>query len=327
MKKILIDTDTASDDAVALLMALREPSLYVLAITTVAGNVCVEKTTRNALVSIAYAGTYQPPVFQGMHKPLLREHHDAGFIHGEDGMGDLGTLKAPLAEKQPEHAVDAIIRLIRAGAGDIEIAALGPLTNLAMAILKAPKVMRKVPRVTIMGGAAFLGNANPLAEYNIWEDPEAADILFASGIPVTMVAIEACRGESMLTAQEIEHWYACGLPLAKFCMDINRSLMDLKEKDLGYRALTLPDETAIAVLARPDLVAGSFGAYTRVETRASPSALGTTVNDLRTAESHPFYAKRVGTLPQQNCTVVYQLNSRAFKDYVFSLIAGEGGQT
>jgi len=312
LKKIIIDTDTASDDAVAIIMALREPSLRVLAITTVAGNVAVEKTTHNALMSIAYAGTYQPQVYQGMHKPLLRAHRDAGFIHGEDGMGDLGTLIEPTSKKQEEHAVDAMINIIREGQGDIEIVALGPLTNLAMAITKAPDVMRNVPRITIMGGAAFLGNANPLAEYNIWEDPEAADIMFAFGVPVTMVAIEACRGESMLTAEEIDFLSECGSPLGKFCMDINRSLMALKERDLGYRVLTLPDETAVAVLARPDLVTGSFEAYTRVETGGSASALGTTVNDQRVSAEHVF-----------NCNVVHALNSRAFKDYVFSLLGCE----
>jgi purine nucleosidase len=320
LKKIIIDTDTASDDAVAIIMALREPELKVLAITTVVGNVPVTQATRNALISIAAAGTYQPPVYEGMTKPMFRDHHDATSIHGRDGMGDLGTIKEPLQKKEKLHAVDALIRTIREGDGDIEIVTLGPLTNIAMAIIKAPEVMKKVPRITMMGGAAFEGNAMPMAEFNIWQDAEAADILFEFGIPVTMAAIEACYGEAELNPQDLETLQKSGSKLAAFCVDINRGLIAINKKFFGSPTLQLPDPTAVAVLARPEIITGSFDSYTRVETTGGEQTYGTTVNDRRTEETHPFRADNNEAIGDFNCKVVYQLNGRAFKDYLFSRV-------
>ncbi len=320
MKKIIIDTDTASDDAVALVMALREPALEVVAITTVMGNVSVEKATRNALMCVEYAGSYSPPVFEGMAKPMFREHHDAAVIHGNDGMGDLGYLKEPTLTKGKLHAVDAIIKLVNEGNGNIELVALGPLTNIGMAIIKAPEVMKKVSCITIMGGAAFKGNTSPLSEFNIWQDAEAADIMFAFSVPIVMAAIEACRGESEITAEEMDSLVNTGSRLAKFCIECNRTVYTLTEKDTGIRSFTLPDPTAIAVLVKPELITGSFDSYTRVETRGSEYVYGTTVNDKRTKETSPFRAVQDETIGEFNCKVVYQLNSRAYKDYIFSLI-------
>ena len=127
---------------------------------------------------VEYAGSYQPPVYEGMAKPMFRPHRDAAVIHGVDGMGDLGYLQEPTITKGDMHAVDAIIKIIQEGDGDIELVTIGPLTNIGMAIIKAPEVMKKVPCITIMGGAAFKGNTSPLSEFNIWEDAEAADIVF-----------------------------------------------------------------------------------------------------------------------------------------------------
>jgi purine nucleosidase len=325
LKKIIIDTDTASDDAVAIVMALREPQLKVLAITTVVGNIPVKTATRNALICIEAAGTYAPPVYEGIAKPMFREHRDATSIHGNDGMGDLGTLKEPTLKIEKMHAVDAIIKIVREGDGDIEIVALGTLTNVALAIVKAPEVMKKVPCITIMGGAAFEGNSNPLAEYNIWQDAEAADILFASGIPVVMAAIEACHDESEFSAQDLEYLRTCGSKLATFCVDINRGLIACDEAYFGHPALTLPDPTAIAILVKPELIKGSFDCYTRVETTGSEQVYGATINDRRTEATHPFRADNNEKIGDFNCKVVYQLHGQAFKDYVFSLIVDKSG--
>ncbi len=320
LKKIIIDTDTASDDAVALVMALREPALQVLAITTVMGNVTVEKATRNALMCVEYAGSYQPPVYQGASRPMFREHRDAAVIHGNDGMGDLGYLKKPEIVKQDMHAVDAIINVIGEGDGDIELVTIGPLTNIGLAILKAPEVMKKVPCITIMGGAAFKGNTSPLSEFNIWQDAEAADIMFASGIPVVMAAIEACRGECEVNAEEMDYLRGTGSRLANFCVECNRTVYTLTEKDTGVLSFTLPDPTTIAALVKPEIITGSFDAYTRVETHGSEYVYGTTVNDRRTEATHPFRSQRDQVLHQPNCKVVYALDPRKYKDYIFSLI-------
>jgi purine nucleosidase len=255
-----------------------------------------------------------------MAKPMFREHHDAAVIHGNDGMGDLGYLKEPSITKEDLHAVDAIIKLIDEGNGDIELVTLGPLTNIAMAIIKAPDIMKKVPCITIMGGAAFKGNTSPLSEFNIWQDAEAADIMFGFSVPVVMAAIEACRGESEIFADEMDRLVNTGSRLAKFCIECNRTVYTLTEKDTGIRSFTLPDPTAIAVLVKPELITGSFDSYTRVETRGSEYVYGTTVNDRRTRESSPFRAAHDDSIGNFNCKVVHQLNSRAYKDYIFSLI-------
>ena len=168
----LIDTDTASDDAVALIMALKAPDIRVAAITTVAGNVDVHQATRNALYTAELCGQ-DVPVYAGAGKPLLREYQDATWFHGRDGLGD-HDFPAPRNSAQKLHAVDAIIDTIETHAG-LTLVTLGPLTNIALALAKQPNIAEKVSRCVVMGGAPCCeGNVTPAAEYNIWVDPEAA---------------------------------------------------------------------------------------------------------------------------------------------------------
>ncbi|MBC3514820.1 nucleoside hydrolase [Neobittarella massiliensis] len=321
MKKIIIDTDTASDDAVALVMALREPALEVLAITAVAGNVTLDLATKNACLAATYADTYLPPIYAGAERPLVRALNTATNVHGEDGMGDMpaGFFKEPATEPQPQRAVDAIIDLIAGGDGDIELVTLGPLTNIALAILQAPEVMKKVPHITMMGGAAFAGNANPTAEFNIWVDAEAADVVFASGIPITMATIEACFGSAKFTPEEIEQLQRSQSEVAHFCADCNRTLIDLNASLLGEPGLDLPDPTAIAILARPELIQGYFTGYARVETAGSALTDGMVVCDRRAPQTVQAMAKG-SSLHRHNATVVYEIDGPAFKEYLLSLV-------
>ena len=321
MKKIIIDTDTASDDAVALVMALREPALEVLAITAVAGNVTLDLATKNACLAATYADTYLPPIYAGAERPLVRALNTATNVHGEDGMGDMpvGFFKEPATEPQPQRAVDAIIDLIAGGDGDIELVTLGPLTNIALAILQAPEMMKKVPHITMMGGAAFAGNANPTAEFNIWVDAEAADVVFASGIPITMATIEACFGSAKFTPEEIEQLQRSQSEAARFCADCNRTLIDLNARLLGEPGLDLPDPTAIAILARPELIQGYFTGYARVETAGSALTDGMVVCDRRAPQTVQAMAKG-SSLHRHNATVVYEIDGPAFKEYLLSLV-------
>ncbi len=169
MRKFLIDTDTASDDAVAIMMALAAPDVSVLALTTVAGNVSLEQATRNALVTAEICGS-NVPVFVGAGAPLTRAHDHAHWFHGKDGLGDHG-YPAPKRAPEREHAVDAILRL----AGDepgLTLVTLGPLTNIALAIARDPAIAGRIGRCVVMGGAPCCeGNVTPAAEYNIWVDP------------------------------------------------------------------------------------------------------------------------------------------------------------
>lgn len=150
MRKLIIDTDTASDDAIALVLALRWPDVEIKAVTTVAGNVPVEAATRNAMVSIAMADAYRPPVYRGCDRPLWRRQITAQQVHGRDGLGDRGYPDPGIPLEQ-EHAVDAIARLVRENEG-IDIVTLGPLTNIAMAIRLYPATMSRVRSITAMGG-------------------------------------------------------------------------------------------------------------------------------------------------------------------------------
>ena len=173
MRKIIIDTDTGSDDAVAILMALRDPSVQVLAVTTVCGNVNMEQATINAFRSIDAARTYVPPVYKGAFRPLYWDLVTGQFAHGQDGMGDMG-LPIPDMQAETEHAVEAILRLVKENPGEIEIVALGPATNLALAMMKDPEAMKQVKHIYSMGSGGYgKGNATSVAEFNVFVDAEA----------------------------------------------------------------------------------------------------------------------------------------------------------
>lgn len=314
-KKIIIDTDTASDDAVALLMALRDPNIEVVAITTVSGNMPVEISTYNARMSAEYAGTYVPPIYPGASHPLVAEAdgRHAFTTHGNDGMGDLGTLKKPTIPEQDKFAVDAILDIIEEGDGDIEIVTLGPLTNIAMAILQNPEVMKKVPHITMMGGAAFGGNITPTAEYNIWVDAEAADLVCDFDIPFTMSTIEACYNSAWFGQEEMDYLMGTNSELAILTVECNRTMTEKMKEMTGVASFGLPDPTAIAILAHPEMITGSFDAYTRVETKGSELTYGMTISDKRTGEMEQ-------TMMKKNSKIVYELDRNMFLDYMYKLI-------
>ena len=178
MRNFLIDTDTASDDAVAIIMALAAPDVRVLGLTTVAGNVGLEQATRNALLTAEICNS-DVPVFAGAAEPLTRAHEHAHWFHGADGLGDHG-YPAPKRKPEREHAVDAILRLADAEPG-LTLVTLGPLTNIALALARDPSLAGRIGRCVVMGGAPCCeGNVTPAAEYNIWVDPEAARTVFRS---------------------------------------------------------------------------------------------------------------------------------------------------
>ena len=193
MRHFLIDTDTASDDAVALIMALREPSIKVEAITVVAGNCPLETCLKNALISIERAGTYIPPIYSGIPKPLFRKLFTSEFVHGQDGMGNM-NLPQPALEVQSAHAVDAIIEMAHRFPGELEIVTLGPLSNLAMALLREPELPALVKQIYIMGGAGLgAGNITPVAEFNFYVDAEAVHLVMQANFVKTVVELSATR--------------------------------------------------------------------------------------------------------------------------------------
>jgi len=277
MERLIIDTDTASDDAVALLMALRWPQVHVEAITVVAGNVPLEMGSRNARYTVELCDR-ETPVYEGAARPLLREPSWAFFFHGTDGLGDVG-YPPPTRPPAPGHAVDALIRLIRAAPGAYTLVTLGPLTNIALALRQAPDLAAAVRQCVVMGGAACtVGNITPAAEYNIWVDPEAARIVFHSGMPILMVGWEHCRGAAALDDADMARLRAIGTPHAAFALDCNRTALRASREWLGEPGLTLPDPVTMAIVLDPAVCTARSRHYVDVETQ-SELTRGMTVVD------------------------------------------------
>jgi purine nucleosidase len=245
MRAFLIDTDTASDDAVAIIMALSAPDVKVCGLTTVAGNVGLDQATRNALYTAEVCGA-DVPVFKGAAAPLTRAHEDAHWFHGRDGLSDR-NYPAPKRRPEIEHAVDAISRLCRAEPG-LTLVTLGPLTNVALALARDPSLVAHVGRCVVMGGAPCCeGNVTPAAEYNIWVDPEAARMVFRSGLPIEMVGWQVSRASSVLAEEEIAAILALGTAKARFAIECNGRAKEAYFIQTGETGLSLADPTAMAV--------------------------------------------------------------------------------
>jgi purine nucleosidase len=275
-RRFLIDTDTASDDAVALIMALRAPDVSVAAITTVAGNVPVAQATRNALYTAELCGS-DVPVYPGAAHPLWREHMHAEWFHGKDGLGDHGY---PAARRAPEpaHAADAIIQSIEANPG-IVLVTLGPLTNVAIALARSPGIAGKVGRVVVMGGNPCCeGNVTPAAEYNMWVDPEAARMVLRSGMPIELVGWHLCRGNAVLNPDDIRHVESLGTPLGRFTIECNSTAMAAYHRQTGEAGISLPDPVAMAIALDPGICTAATSHAVEVEV-TSELTRGMTVVD------------------------------------------------
>jgi purine nucleosidase len=262
-RNILIETDTASDDAVALIMALRSPHVKVLAITVVAGDVSVEQGTRNALFTAELCDA-SVPIFSGAAAPLVRPLEDAAWFHGRDGLGDHGYQPGSrLAEN--EFAVNAMVRVIEANPG-IEVITLGPLTNLALALRQSPQLAEKVSRCVVMGGAPCCeGNVTPAAEYNFWADPEAARVVLRSQLPIELVGWQLSRGAAVVKGHEIEEILALGTSFAEFAIRANDTAAQAYWMQTREEGIALPDPIAMAILLDPALALVSSNHFMDVQ--------------------------------------------------------------
>src|SRR5580765_5005848 len=210
-RPIIIDTDPGQDDAVAILLALASPAeLEVLGIVAVAGNVPLALTQRNARIVCELAGRPDLPVYAGCERPMHRSLVTAEYIHGKTGL-DGPVLPEPTMALQPQHGVDYLVETLRrAEDGGITLCTLGPLTNIGMALVKAPDIVPKVREIVMMGGAYFeVGNTTPAAEFNIYVDPHAADLVLRSGIPVTIIPLDVSH-KALTTAPRIPRFRALG---------------------------------------------------------------------------------------------------------------------
>lgn len=277
----LIDTDTASDDAVALIMALRSPEIQVVAITTVAGNVDVHQAARNALYTTELCDS-NVPVFAGAEQPLNRAHISASWFHGRDGLGGHG-YPPPRRAPEKQIATDAIIGTIESHPGLI-LVTLGPLTNIALALQKKPSIVAKVSRCVVMGGAPCCeGNVTPAAEYNIWCDPEAARIVVRSGLPIELVGWHLCRGEAVLNPSDIQRVLSFGTPVAKFAIECNSRGQEAFFEQSGEHGISLPDPVAMAIALDPSIVTSQSEHFVEVETQSELTRGMTVVDRLNVA--------------------------------------------
>ncbi len=280
-RKFLIDTDTASDDAVALLMALRHPDVEVAAITVVSGNVPLAQGVTNALVTAELCGS-DVSVFAGADKPLFREAEYAEWFHGSDGMGDQ-FYPAPQRQPEEKHAVEAIIDTLTTET-DLEVVTLGPLTNLALALQREPSIAAKVKKCYIMGGApCTVGNVTPAAEFNIWVDPEAAQIVFRSGLPIEMVGWHLCRGEANLRPDDIDLVRSFDTPYAHFTIDCNRTAQEANRIQSGEIGIPLPDPTTMAIALDPSICTERSNHRVEIETKGEFTRGMTVVDELNVA--------------------------------------------
>jgi purine nucleosidase len=277
MRRFLIDTDTASDDAVALVLALTEPSIVVEAITVVAGNVPLDRAVQNALYTRELCGS-KAPVHAGAGEPV----HDQGpvtaeNVHGQDGMGDVGL---PLTGREPDegHAVDILIELAHRYPGELTLVTLGPLTNVALALRKDPSIARLYQRVVVMGGTGdHSGNITPAAEFNIYVDPEAAAEVFASGMPLEMVGWDVSRDHAVLRPEDLDALRETGR-LGAFCVDIQAQLLKFCHDVTHIDGVDLPDPVTVAYAIDPTIATGTRRAFVTVET-AGTHTRGMTVVD------------------------------------------------
>jgi purine nucleosidase len=267
VRHFIIDTDTASDDAVALVMAMRHPGVQIEAITVVAGNVPVDQGVQNALYTVELC-QQAIPVYRGMPAPLIRPLETAQFVHGQDGMGDIGL---PLSGRLPAagDAVSVLIENIHRFAGNITLLALGPLTNVATAVRKDPLVVSAVSECVIMGGTGQgHGNITPVGEYNFWADPEAAKIVFESGMPLKMVGWDISRTYAVLDPQDTAELRAIGTSLAKFCVDIQDAVKKFAMTQSKLSGFDLPDPIATAIALQPEVATETKPLYVAIETQS-----------------------------------------------------------
>lgn len=289
-RHVIIDTDPGVDDALALILALQSPELRVDAITTVSGNVHVEIATRNALTVLGlFPPERRPRVAKGADRPLARPLYTAAHVHGDDGLGGVSALRLP--DGQPHyppanaalaacHAVDCLLDLIRRFPGELTLIALGPLTNVALALQRDEAVMRQLADVVIMGGAVTVpGNITPVAEFNIYVDPEAAQIVMTSGLPLTLIGLDVT--ERVRLTAEILDQQVCplGTWLSRFLLDCTAQTIQFSTRVERPPGMAMHDPLAVGAVIDPTLVR-TTPLPLQVETTGERTA-GMTVADRR----------------------------------------------
>ncbi|MDN5451334.1 MAG: pyrimidine-specific ribonucleoside hydrolase RihA [Enterobacterales bacterium] len=297
---IILDCDPGHDDAIALILALASPELELKAVTTSAGNQTPEKTLRNALRILTLLQRSDIPVAGGAVKPLMRELIIADNVHGESGL-DGPELPEPNFAPQQCNAVELIAKTLRESKEPMTIVATGPLTNIALLLTSHAELQPKIARIVIMGGAAGLGNWTPAAEFNIYVDPEAAEIVFQSGLPMVMAGLDVTH-RAQIMSEDIERFRQLGNPVASVVADLLDFFMEYhKQEKWGFQGAPLHDPCTIAWLIKPSMFT-CVERWVGVETQGKYTQ-GMTVVD---------YYSLTNNAP--NTTVMMDIDRQAFVD-------------
>ncbi len=295
VRKIIIDTDPGQDDAVAILLALGSPDeLEVLGVTAVAGNVPLPLTARNALIVCELAGRRDIAVFAGCDAPLKRKLVTAEHVHGKTGL-DGPVLPEPTMALHPGHAVDFIIDTLRSHPpGTVTLCPLGPLTNIATAFSRAPDIVVRVQEIVLMGGAYFeVGNITPAAEFNIYVDPEAAEIVFRSGAPIVVMPLDVTH-KALTNAARVQAFCDLGTEPGRMVAEWTDFFERFDKDKYGSMGAPLHDPCVIAWLIRPELFSGRH-INVEIET-TSELTLGMTVADWWRVTKRPANAMFMGDI-------------------------------
>ncbi len=294
-RHIIIDTDPGQDDAVAILLALASPEdVTVLGITAVAGNVPLDLTSKNARVVCELAGKRDTLVFAGCDRPMAHTLVTAEHVHGKTGL-DGEALPEPTMPLQEQHAVDFIIETLRTEpSGTVTLCPLGPLTNVATALTQAPDIADRIQEIVLMGGAYFeVGNITPAAEFNIYVDPEAADIVFKSGVPLTVMPLDVTH-KALTTQARVDAFEALGTPVGKAVAGWTHFFERFDKEKYGSAGAPLHDPCVIAYLIKPQLFSGRH-INVEIETH-SDLTRGMTVADWWRVTDRPANATFMGSI-------------------------------
>lgn len=297
---VILDCDPGHDDAIALILACASPELDIKAVTTSAGNQTPEKTLNNALRILTLVGRTDIPVAGGALKPLSRELIIADNVHGETGL-DGPVLPDPGFKPQPIHAVELMANILRESKTPVTLVPTGPLTNIALLLASHRELHENIEQIVLMGGAAEAGNWTPAAEFNIFVDPEAADIVFKSGVPITMCGLDVTH-RAQIMDQDIERIRAIANPVANVVAELLDFFMIYhRDPKWGFEGAPLHDPCTIAWLLKPELFQPQ-NCWVGIETQGNHS-LGMTVVDRYQLTNNPA-----------NATVLYDINRQGFVD-------------
>lgn len=308
---MILDVDTGIDDSMAILLALKTKHIKVEGITTVFGNTDVVQATRNTLQVIELSGVdYEVPVAMGAAKPLFRDWRGpVTHIHGDNGIGNC-ELPQPKGKAITESAAQFIVRIVNENPHELTLVFVGRMTNLAIALAQDPSIASKVKRLVIMGGAVKVpGNVTPVAEANIYGDPEAAHRVFESGIPITLVGLDVTM-KTIIGEEHLRLLTESPVPgnerAAAYIEEANKFYFSAYDKQNGFYGAPLHDPLAVAVAAYPDLVT-TEDLYISIETKGTMS-YGATLADFRR------------TVPVTNTAVAFEVNSPRFLDYFITTL-------